>query len=315
MINILNSLILDLILFSLCLHKSNPYNTFKKSTFMNLEKEAKKINRILAAKREEISLSFIEEDHQYFMKDKFGVISSNYPSVSNVVKNYYEEFDAQKMSGIMSKGDEVKQEELLKLWKEKGEYAANMGSRVHYFLEKFLIDASNNPKEIREPFFECDDERIKKSEKMILAGKSFVRLMQKRNAVLLDTELVLGDCSLGYVGQPDKVWLVENKQGTDYGFLITDWKTNNPENFKPQRFTKKMLAPFDTLDSTALGHYSLQLPLYGRLLCKMLEGTDFESKKMLGAIVVLLKEDQFFEEFKISKEIYSKVWGLDTAKP
>ena len=315
MINILNSLILDLILFSLCLHKSNPYNTFKKSTFMNLEEEAKKINRILAAKREEISLSFIEEDHQYFMKDKFGVISSNYPSVSNVVKNYYEEFDAQKMSGIMSKGDEVKQEELLKLWKEKGEYAANMGSRVHYFLEKFLIDASNNPKEIREPFFECDDEQIKKSEKMILAGKSFVRLMQKRNAVLLDTELVLGDCSLGYVGQPDKVWLVENKQGTDYGFLITDWKTNNPDNFKPQRFTKKMFAPFDTLDSTALGHYSLQLPLYGRLLCKMLEGTDFESKKMLGAIVVLLKEDQFFEEFKISKEIYSKVWGLDIAKP
>ncbi len=74
---------------------------------MNLEEEAKKINRILAAKREEISLSFIEEDHQYFMKDKSGVITSNYPSVSKVVKNYYEEFDAQKMSGIMSKGDLV----------------------------------------------------------------------------------------------------------------------------------------------------------------------------------------------------------------
>jgi hypothetical protein len=219
------------------------------------------------------------------------------------------------MSGIMSKGDEVKQEELLNSWKEKGEYAANMGSRVHYFLEKFMIDTYNNPKEIREPFFECNEEQIKKSEKMILAGELFVRKMQKRNAVLLDTELVLGDCSLGYVGQPDKVWLVENKQGTDYGFLITDWKTNNPENFKPQRFTKKMLAPFDTLDSTALGHYSIQLPLYGRLLCKMLEGTDFESKKMLGAIVVLLKENQFFEEFKIPKEIYSKVWGLDIAKP
>ena len=288
---------------------------FNNITFMNLEEEAKKINRILAAKREEISLSFIEEDHQYFMKDKFGVITSDYPSVSKVVKNYYEEFDAQRISGIMSKGDEVKQQELLKLWKEKGEYAANMGSRVHYFLEKFLIDTYNNPKEIREPFFECNEEQIKKSEKMILAGELFVRKMQERNAVLLDTELVLGDCSLGYVGQPDKVWLVKNNQGTDYGFVITDWKTNNPENFEPQRFTKKMLAPFDTLDSTALGHYSIQLPLYGRLLCKMLKGTDFESKKMLGAIVVLLKEDASFEEFRISKEIYSKVWGLDIAKP
>ena len=215
------------------------------------------------------------------MKDKFGVITSDYPSVSKVVKNYYEEFDAQRISGIMSKGDEVKQQELLNLWKEKGEYAANMGSRVHYFLEKFLIDTYNNPKEIREPFFECNEEQIKKSEKMILAGELFVRKMQERNAVLLDTELVLGDCSLGYVGQPDKVWLVKNNQGTDYGFVITDWKTNNPENFEPQRFTKKMLAPFDTLDSTALGHYSIQLPLYGRLLCKMLEGTDFESKKII----------------------------------
>ena len=48
---------------------------------MNLEEEAKKINRILAAKRDEISLSFIEEDHRYFMKDKFGVITSDYPSM------------------------------------------------------------------------------------------------------------------------------------------------------------------------------------------------------------------------------------------
>ena len=278
---------------------------------MNLEEEAKKINRILAVKREEISLSFIEEDHQYFMKDKSGVITSDYPSVSKVVKNYYEEFDAQKMSGIMSKGDTVVQQELLSSWREKGEYAANMGSRVHYFLEKFLIETYNNSKEVREPIFNCNDQQIKISEKMILAGKSFVGLMQERKAVLLDTELVLGDCSLGYVGQPDKVWLVENKQGTDYGFLITDWKTNNPENFKSQRFTKKMLAPFDALDSTALGHYYIQLPLYARLLCKMLEGTDFESKKMLGAIIVLLKEDASFEEFRIPKVITSKVWGLN----
>jgi len=166
---------------------STSQNIFNNITFMNLEEEAKKINRILAAKREEISLSFIEEDHQYFMKDKSGVITSDYPSVSKVVKNYYEEFDAQRMSGIMSKGDEVKQQELLNLWKEKGEYAANMGSRVHYFLEKFLIDTYNNPKEIREPFFECNEEQIKKSEKMILAGELFVRKMQERNAVLLDT--------------------------------------------------------------------------------------------------------------------------------
>ena len=110
---------------------------------MNLEEEAKKINRILAAKREQISLSFIEEDHQYFMKDKFGVITSDYPSVSKVVKNYYEEFDALKMSAIMSKGDILVQEELLSSWREKGEYAANMGSRVHYLKQQFHLHKVN----------------------------------------------------------------------------------------------------------------------------------------------------------------------------
>ena len=281
---------------------------------MNLKKEAEKINEILNVKREEISLLFIEENHQYFMKDKLGVVKSDFPSVSKIVKKYYEEFDANRMSDIMSKGDKHKQKELLELWQKKGEYASNLGSRVHYFLEKFLIENYNKPKEVRQPVFDCDDDQIRKSEKMILAGKLFISKMQERNAVLLDTEVVLGDPSLGYVGQPDKVWLIENKQGTDYGFLIIDWKTNDPKNFIPQKFTKRMFAPFDKIDSTALGHYSIQLPLYGRLLCKMLEGTDFNSKKMLGASVVLLKEDEEFEEFRISNDITTKVWSLNVSE-
>ena len=281
---------------------------------MDLIEEAKKINTVLSLKRQETSLTFIEENHQYFMKDKWGVIQSDYPSVSNVIKNYYEEFDAQKMSSIMSKGDSKKQKELLQSWQGKGKYAADIGSRVHYFLEKFLIEHYRKPKEVRVPVFDCNEEQVKKSEKMILAGKSFIRRMQERDAVLLDTEVVLGDAALGYVGQPDKIWLVANKDGSDYGFLITDWKTNNPENFKAQTFTKKMFAPFENIDSTALGHYSIQLPLYGRLLCKMLEGTAFKSKKMLGAIVVLLKEDESFEEFRITKDISAKVWNLNVAE-
>jgi hypothetical protein len=46
----------------------------------------------------------------------------------------------------------------------------------------------------------------------------------------------------------------------------------------------------------------------------MLEGTDFNSKKMLGAIVVLLKGDESFEEFRIANDITSKVWGLKVAE-
>ena len=281
---------------------------------MNLKEEAEKIRKVLNKRRKNIDLSFIEEDHLYFMRDENGMIRSNYPSVSKIIKKFYEEFDADGISLRMAKGDKQRQKELLKEWADKGTYATNQGSRVHYILEKELISQYGDYKKVREPIYECDDEQIQRSDNMIGAGKDFLNLMHERNAVLLDTEIVLGDPELGYVGQPDKVWLVENKQGTDYGILITDWKTNKPENFKKQRYTKKMYAPFDNIDSTALGHYYLQLPFYGKLLLKMLEGTEFASKKLLGSIVVLVKEDGSFEEYKVPMEVIQKILLMDMSK-
>lgn len=281
---------------------------------MNLKEEAEKIRKVLDRRRSELDLSFIEEDHLYFMRGKEGIIRSNYPSVSKIIKKFYEEFDAEGISLRMSKGNKQRQKELLQEWKDKGTYATNQGSRVHYILEKVLIEQYGDYKNVREPIYQCDDEQIVRSDNMIEAGKDFLKLMHERNAVLLDTEIVLGDPDLGYVGQPDKVWLVENKQGTDYGILITDWKTNKPENFKKQRYTKKMYPPFDNIDSTALGHYYLQLPFYGKLLMKMLEGSEYGDKKLLGNIVVLVKEDGTFEEYKVPVEVTQKILLMDMDK-
>jgi|TARA_R110000803_G_scaffold94871_2_gene162620 hypothetical protein len=281
---------------------------------MDLKIEAEKIRKILNRRRKDIDLSFIEEDHIYYMRDEHGMIRSNYPSVSKIIKKFYEEFQSDAISLRMSKGDRTKQKELLQEWADKGTYATNQGSRVHYILEKELIEQYGDYKKVREPIYVCDDEQIERSDNMITAGHKFLDLMHERNAVLLDTEIVLGDPDLGYVGQPDKVWLVENKQGTDYGILITDWKTNKPINFKKQRYTKKMYPPFNNIDSTALGHYYLQLPFYGRLLNKMLEGTEFENKKLLGSIVVLVKEDGEFEEYKVPMDVIQKIYLLDMEK-
>ena len=57
-----------------------------------------------------------------------------------------------------------------------------------------------------------------KSNSMINAGEKFIRLMGERDAVLLDTEMVLGHPDLGYTGQPDKVWLVMNKEKTGFWY-------------------------------------------------------------------------------------------------
>ena len=278
---------------------------------ININEAVKEIREILERKREELSLTFTEEDHKYMMVDTNGEVVDTHPSVSKVTKLFYEEFDAEGIAYKKANGNVEYMKELLKEWSDSGDYASNMGSRVHYHLEKETIDRFGGFKEVRQPIFDCDIEQITKGDSMISAGKRYLNLCEKRNLVLLDTEAVLGHPELGYTGQPDKVWLSVNASGTEIGLVITDWKTNKEKNFKTNQWTKKMYPPFHEYPSTALGHYYLQLPFYGRLLVKMLEGTKYDNIKLLGCIVVLLKEDSEYEEFRVPKPVINTILDMD----
>lgn len=278
---------------------------------IDINEAVKEIREILESKREEFNLTFTEEDHKYMMVNSDGEVVDTHPSVSKVTKLFYEPFDAEGIAYNKAKGNVEYMKELLKEWSDSGDYASNMGSRVHYHLEKETIERFGGFKEVRQPIFDCDIEQITKGDSMISAGKRYLNLCEKRNLVLLDTEAVLGHPELGYTGQPDKVWLSVNASGTEIGLLITDWKTNKEKNFKTNQWTKKMYPPFHEYPSTALGHYYLQLPFYGKLLVKMLEGTKYENIKLLGCIVVLLKEDSEYEEFRVPKPIINTILDMD----
>jgi hypothetical protein len=281
---------------------------------MDLELIAKEIREILDKKRSELELTFFEDEHIYYMKDKDGEIRNNFPSVSKVMKLFYEEFPTDEAAEKKSKGDPILKEQLIKEWAEAGTYSTNMGSRVHYLLEKKTLDLFNHPKEVRIPHFECDFEQILKGDSMINAGTNYLKLMKDRGAVLLDTEMVLGDPNLGYTGQPDKAWLILNKKKTDFGIIITDWKTNKPKNFEENQFTKRMYPPFQKHPNNALGHYFTQLPFYGKLLKEMLKGTKYEDIKIFGCIIVLLKENSEFEEFRVPKDVLETILSMNIQK-
>lgn len=272
------------------------------------------IREIFEEKKKELELSFIEETHTYFMKDKNGEVRSDWPSVSKVLKHFYTEFPAEEISLRKAKGDLAVQQELLSEWKAAGEYATNMGSRVHYILEKKLIEANGNYKDVREPIFVVDTQQTMKSNSMIEAGESFIELMDKRGAILLDTEMVLGDPELGYTGQPDKVWLMMNREKTGFGMVITDWKSNKEKNMRVNKWTKQMKKPFQDHPDNALGHYYLQLPFYGRLILKMLKGSKYENLSLMGCVIVLVKDNGDFEEFRVPKDVIEKVMRLDMKK-
>jgi hypothetical protein len=281
---------------------------------MNLHDISLEMRNVLEERRKQIELTFIEEDHIYYMKDLNGEIRTNFPSVSRLISKFHKHFDSEGKALQMCKGDPEAAKELLGEWKQAGDLSTNMGSRVHFELETDTIGRFGNYKDVRQPIFDINEEQQRKSDAMIVAGKEFLNLMLERGAILLDTEIVLGDPEEGYTGQPDKVWLMENKSKTDYGIVITDWKTNKPKNFVPQYYTGRLYPPFNEYHDTALGHYYLQLPLYGRLLLKMLEGTKFNNTKLMGSVVVLLKETGEYEEFRVPKQISDTILTMDLRK-
>lgn len=72
-----------------------------------------------------------------------------------------------------------------------------------------------------------------------------------------------------------------------------------------------MLKPFGNYDDTALGHYYVQLPLYGKLLLKMLEGTKYENIKLYGCVISHLKEDSTYDEYRVPQDVVNIVMGMN----
>ena len=276
---------------------------------MKLSNIAQEIRELIKVRQESLGLTFEEDKHIYTMNGR-----KDYPSVSKVLKKFYKAFPTEEAAYNKAGGDPQKQQQLIEEWAAAGDYSTNLGSRVHYMLEKTLIEKNGDYKEVRQPVFDCDLTQLMKSDNMIFAGKRYLELMESRKVELLDTEMILGDPELGYTGQPDKVWLTYNKTGDDFGLLITDWKTNKPKNFEETRFTEKMYAPFESYPNNALGHYFLQLPLYGKLLIQMLKGTKYENIKLYGCIISHLKEDTFFDEYRVPKEVIDTVLEMDMKK-
>ena len=281
---------------------------------IDLKKISQEIREILDKKREELGLSFVEVEHIYFMKDLKGKVRNDFPSVSKVMKKFYRPFPTEEAAEKKSKGNPILKQQLIEEWAAAGTYSTNMGSRVHFLLEKKTIELFGGYKEVRQPIFDCDFEQIVKGDAMVRAGSKYLDLMIERGAVLLDTEIVLGHPELGYTGQPDKVWVITNKEQTEFGLIITDWKSNKKKNFEETQFTDRMYSPFNKLPNTALGHYFTQLPFYGKLLLKMLEGSEYENIKLYGGIVVHLSDNGEYEEFRVPRDVINTILDMDVRK-
>lgn len=279
---------------------------------MDLYKIKEEILEILENSRNKLSLSFQEENHIYTMRNTLNKERSDWPSVSKILKKFYTPFPTDEAATKKSKGNLIIKEQLIKEWENEGIKSANMGSRVHYILEERCLSKFNIDKDVRTPIFDCDFTEIIRGDNMIAAGEKFIDKCKEHGMVLLDTEMVLGSNKLGYVGQPDKIFLYLTKQGK-LSFIVTDWKSNKSKNFETTRWTKPMHTPFEHLPNIALGHYSLQLPFYAMLLKDMLIGSKYEDIILHSCVVVHLREDSY-KTYKVGKDTIDKVFELDLSK-
>lgn len=179
---------------------------------------------------------FQEENHTYYLGEK------RLRSVTSFIKQYKNVFDTELMATRYAIKHSLDKDEVIRMWKEKGQKALDQGSAVHHIFEDYI-----NTGEIKIPG-EYDKERI---------AEKFIKEMFEANRIEpLETEMIVYNDSLA--GQIDCI--AKDKKDNYY---ILDWKTNSQiDTFS---YGKSMLNPYHNFNDAVFYHHSLQLTIYKEL--------------------------------------------------
>lgn len=183
------------------------------------------------------NLTFEEKKHKYFVEGK--PIKT---SVSGLISEFYEHFNAQAVAPFSARKLGITTEEVLKQWADINQESRDRGHRVHNFGELYQFNRSLNPS--------CPQE-----EAIVAFWKSL-----PEHIIPVAAELRMYHFKYLFAGTADII-LFDTKTQT---YIIADYKTNKDlfKNFKG----KTMLAPFKALLDCPLNHYVVQLSYYQLLL-------------------------------------------------
>jgi hypothetical protein len=177
------------------------------------------------------TLGFEESTHTYIINNV------NPESVSNCVKQFYEQFDARGNADRMAMGDKVKADALIAKWDKIRNDSCDLGHRVHAFGEKYFYDKTLQPLDGYE----------------LGIIKWWKSLPSWVIPVLAETKVYWKNIFAGTFDVT--LWDLKSN-----GLIIADYKTNADlfKNFK----NKKMLPPFQFLLDTPFNHYVIQQSYY-----------------------------------------------------
>lgn len=183
------------------------------------------------------NLTFEEKKHKYFVEG-----TPIKKSVSGLITQFYEEFNAEIVAPYSAAKVGVTTEEILAQWATINQESRDRGHRVHNFGELYQFDRSLKPS--------CPQE-----EAIVAFWKSI-----PEHIIPVAAELRMYHFKYLFAGTADII-LFDTKTQT---YIIADYKTNKDlfKNYKG----KTMTGPFSHLLDNPLNHYVIQLSYYQLLL-------------------------------------------------
>jgi hypothetical protein len=269
------------------------------------------IRETLNEERANRRLIFEEEEHKYTIYDKESDRNiDTLPSVSALLKQWYEPFDSLTKSLEMSNGDETQAQDLRGEWEKKGEDASSLGSYVHYKLEQYIWSLYDINKDTRKPKYDLRGSELLTAQKMVKNGINLMHTIIENGFVPIDTEVIMGSVELGYFGQCDNMWLGHTDSGLV--LLMTDHKTNKTKNFETSPWNIPMHKPFERLLDTSKSVYYVQQPLYAQLFRDMLKNTPYKDIPFAGFRILHVRDEG--KIIKVPTWVYDEVQKLYPVK-
>lgn len=178
-------------------------------------------------------IDFQEENHTYTWRNK-----PIKESVSSVIKNFCEPFQAETVALQMCNQDKALATGLINQWKDTAQQACHKGTNIHLFAEQYFYNRKTQPKTAYE----------------VAIAKFYNWLPDYIEPVFSELQMV--HQKFLFAGTADII--LYNKRNNTY--VIADWKTNKDldKNYKE----KKLLQPFDGLLDSPYNKYQLQLSMY-----------------------------------------------------
>ena len=233
---------------------------------------------------------FDEPTHTYTIDG-----DSNYTSVTTFVHHHFEKFDADKIIDNMMKSKKwtsskyynMKREEIKKVWDDNRDCAAQAGTKLHYDIECFYNQISNDNSSVEYKYFEEFNDKYGEELKPYR------------------TEWTVFHEELKLAGSIDMIF--ENQDGT---LEIYDWKRSK-EIVKSDNWGKFSTTEcINHLPDTNYWHYSLQLNIYRYILEKKYD------KKVTALYLVCLhpeNKNKSFQRIKVNfldnemKDLFEKI--------